>query len=245
MVTVSTLLRGAEEMPVARQNALVQKYCAVCHSDAVKNGGLSLQHFDAAQAPPSLFAMLLSKLRVGALGAGGIGVPDKATGEWLERTFAAKSGGATNWTVQRAEGLTTASVLRELATSRTGKEPALYRLVLSCNAATRQGEMQVAWSPSPARGSLSASVDGNAPVVFQVEGAEKMGNGNPITTGPAAIYLKLPLPRQTLAISNLFPNEAVEFSFSGLNLAARQSLSVCFEGATVAQNTQPPARTHR
>jgi hypothetical protein len=34
--------------PAAQQNALVQRYCAVCHTDAAKNGGLSLEHFDAA-----------------------------------------------------------------------------------------------------------------------------------------------------------------------------------------------------
>ena len=38
-------------MPTAEQNALVKQYCAVCHSDATKNGGLSLlQHYDAANA---------------------------------------------------------------------------------------------------------------------------------------------------------------------------------------------------
>jgi len=58
---------AAELMPSAQQNALVQKYCAVCHTDAAKNGGLSLEHFDAALAPPSLTAMLLSKLTGGVL----------------------------------------------------------------------------------------------------------------------------------------------------------------------------------
>src|SRR5216684_1558711 len=58
---------AAELMPPAQQNALVRKYCAVCHTDAAKNGGLSLEHFDAAQAPPSLTAMLLSKLTGGVL----------------------------------------------------------------------------------------------------------------------------------------------------------------------------------
>jgi hypothetical protein len=41
---------AAELIPPARQNALVRTYCAVCHTDATKNGGLSLDHFDAAQA---------------------------------------------------------------------------------------------------------------------------------------------------------------------------------------------------
>src|SRR5256885_1745355 len=58
---------GADLMSSSQQNALVQKYCAVCHTDAAKNGGLSLENFDAAQAPPSLTAMLLSKLTGGVL----------------------------------------------------------------------------------------------------------------------------------------------------------------------------------
>lgn len=53
---------AVELMPTTQQNALVQKYCAVCHTDAAMNGGLSLEHFDAANASPSLTAMLVSKL---------------------------------------------------------------------------------------------------------------------------------------------------------------------------------------
>jgi cytochrome c551/c552 len=62
---LATSAQAAELMPPAQQNALVQKYCAVCHTDAVKNGGLSLEHFDAAHAAPSLTAMLLSKVTGG------------------------------------------------------------------------------------------------------------------------------------------------------------------------------------
>src|SRR5216684_9424267 len=65
--SLATKAPAAQLMPPAQQNALVRKYCAVCHTDAAKNGGLSLEHFDAAQAPPSLTAMLLSKLTGGVL----------------------------------------------------------------------------------------------------------------------------------------------------------------------------------
>jgi hypothetical protein len=120
---------AAEVMPAARQNALVQKYCAVCHTDAADNGGLSLEHFDAAQAAPSLTAMLLSKLtggvsletvreapsnagaaalvdkkmKSGAMGAAGIPVPDKTTIDALIQALAMESTGATEWTVQRTK----------------------------------------------------------------------------------------------------------------------------------------------
>ena len=54
-------------MPAAEQNALVKQYCAVCHTDAAMNGGLSLQHYDAAKRDPTLAAMILSKLNAGAI----------------------------------------------------------------------------------------------------------------------------------------------------------------------------------
>ena len=119
---------AAEVMPTVQQNALVNKYCAVCHTDAANNGGLSLEHFDAARAAPSLAAMLLSKLtggvsldtvregpsnagaaalvdnkmKSGAMGAAGIPIPDKATIDALIQALAMESAGAAEWTVQRA-----------------------------------------------------------------------------------------------------------------------------------------------
>jgi hypothetical protein len=100
----------------------VQKCCAVCHTDAAKNGGLSLEHFDASQVAPSLTAILLSKLtggvllktvreapsnasaaafidkkmRSGTMGAAGIPIPDKATIDALIHAFAVESAGP--WT---------------------------------------------------------------------------------------------------------------------------------------------------
>ena len=231
-------------MPVAQQNALVQKYCAVCHTDAARNGGLSLEHFDAARAAPSLAAMMLSKLKSGAMGAAGLPVPDKATIDALINALASEAIGANEWTVNRTQDpatkaeMLTASILRELPASRNAGEAALYRLVLACNAATHEGEMQLAWAPAPKTGTLSAAVDGKTPFTYKVEGAEKMGNGSPGTTGPAAISLyeskknsltpAMPLPAKTLTISNLFPNETVEFPFGDLTQTARQSLAACF-----------------
>ena len=56
---------AADPMPTVQQNALVRKYCTTCHTDAARNGGLSLEHFDATDAAPSLTAMMLSKLTGG------------------------------------------------------------------------------------------------------------------------------------------------------------------------------------
>jgi len=74
-------------MPAAEQNALVAKYCIVCHTDAAMNGGLSLQRYDASMPDPALAAMILSKLNNGAMGAAGNGVPDEvAQKAWLDST---------------------------------------------------------------------------------------------------------------------------------------------------------------
>src|SRR5882724_9967791 len=92
---------SAELMPAAGQNALVQKYCAVCHTDVAKNGGLSLEHYDAAKSDPPLAAMLLSKLQSGAMGAAGLGIPDQAARDsWMAAT-AAQAEHARDWTVIR------------------------------------------------------------------------------------------------------------------------------------------------
>src|SRR5689334_21722753 len=70
--------QGSSAMPVLQQNALVQKYCAVCHSDAKMMGGLSLEHFDAAHPDPSIATMMVNKLNSGAMGAAGIAQPDRS-----------------------------------------------------------------------------------------------------------------------------------------------------------------------
>ena len=268
---------AAELMPSAQQNALVRKYCAVCHTDAAKNGGLSLERFDAAKAPPSLTAMLLSKLTggvllkivreapsnasaaafldkkmsSGAMGAAGIPIPDKATIDALIQAFAVQSAGAVDWSVERSKDaaanapLLTASILREIPSAKNAAEAEVYRLIASCNSATQEGYVQLAWSPVPRSGTLAASVDGNTAVPYRVEGSEKMGNGNgAVLHGLAALVLTetkrgaprtgLPFPAASLTISDLFPGETVTFSLANLPEDARQELNACFPGADLS-----------
>lgn len=174
----------AESMPSTRQNALVQKYCAVCHTDAARNGGLSLEHFDASAAAPSLFAMMLSKLtggvpletvrsapadaaaaalvtkrsKSGAVAAAGIPPPDEPTLDAWIRAFAVRSAGSKDWIVERKKDdasnslQLTASILREMPPARGADEAESYRLIVSCDSATRQGHMQLTWSPVPRSG---------------------------------------------------------------------------------------------
>ena len=268
---------ASDAMPVAQQNALVQRYCAVCHTDAARNGGLSLEHFDATQAAPSLAAMMVSKLTSGAplvtvkaaasdpgaavlmgkkmssgaMRAAGIPIPDKATIDALLNALASEATGANEWYLNRTQDpattapVLTASIMRELPSARNAGEAAMYRLVLVCNAATHEGEMQLSWAPAPKTGTLSAAVDGQTPFIYKVEGTERMGNGSQGTTGPAAISLyeskkvsqnpRMVLPAKTLLITNLFPNESVEFPFDNLNQTARQSLAACFNESSTGQ----------
>src|SRR5438270_4567986 len=98
-------------MPAAEQNALVRQYCAVCHTDAAMNGGLSLQHYNAAKRDPALAAMILSKLNNGAMGAAGNGVPDKVAQQaWLASTTE-QAAGAKEWLVSREGGVLSASIV--------------------------------------------------------------------------------------------------------------------------------------
>jgi len=162
------------------------------------------------------------------MGAAGIPIPDKATIDGLIHALAAEAREAREWSVERS-GKVTASVWRE--SLRGPDEALMYRLVLTCDEATHEGDMQLAWSPMPTRGSVSVTVDGMAPVAYPVEGSEKMGNGSAAITGPAAVSLgaRMPLPVKTLRVSGLFPEEPVEFSFGDLPGAARRSLAGCFQ----------------
>src|SRR5262245_8182409 len=130
--TFAFMIIAAAQMDVAQTNALVQKYCAVCHRDAHPNGGLSLEHFDAANVDPSLAAMMVSKLKSGAIGAAGIQKPDKATQDAFFDALNSKTTGATEWILTRSQDpatrapLLTASILREASSTE------LYRLKLTC-----------------------------------------------------------------------------------------------------------------
>jgi len=248
-IVSAALLAGAamawagDPMPVAQQNAIVQKYCVSCHTDAEPSGGLSLQQFDAAHAGPAVSAMLLSKVtagvplatvkaaasdagaaaivarqsRHGAMGAAGIGVPDKATIDAFFQALAAASAGAGTWQVRRGGPAVTATIARELPQTRSSGEAPMYRLTLSCNAETKEREASLTWAPSAANGPMSVVVDGGPPLEYEAMGA----------VIDLALHPRFRPFQQTLRVSGLFPNETLEFPLAELPADARESLAAC------------------
>ena len=223
-------------MPAVEQNALVKKYCAVCHTDTVKNGGLSLEHYDAARRDPGLAAMMLSKLNNGAMGAAGNGVPSKAAQQaWLESTKE-QAARADEWFVSREGPTLSAGIVRKAPPRKPDSNDApVYRVLMVCNSSTGIGEMQLTWSPQPQTGrTMTLSVDGKSPVEYRIEGVESMGNGETVQSGHASAVLsngkngKLALPKESLIVRDLFAGETVEFPFVGLNKQALSELNHCF-----------------
>ena len=216
----------AELMPRAQQNALVKKYCAVCHTDAAKSGGLSLEHYDAAYNDPALAAMLLSKLQSGAMGAAGIGIPEKPTHDaWVAATTA-QAAKAKDWTVTRTASALTASIVRDVPPRIRDAAAPLYRLTLTCDTASHQGETRMSWSPQPQKSrTFFVTADGSARIPQKLgAGEEGMGDGS---AGLAAMNLHASLPERTLVITDLFPGETVLFPIGDLDPDVRRQLAVC------------------
>jgi len=228
---VSTPVRAA--MPAPEQNALVKKYCAACHTDAAKNGGLTLQHYDAAKRDPALAAMMLSKLNMGAMGAAGIGEPDKAAQvAWIASTEE-QAIGSDKWFVRNEGGVISASIVSKVQPRPGSTDLSLYRLIISCASSTGAGEMQVTWAPMSQTGrTMTVSVDGAAPLEYKIEGKESMGNGGTAQSGRSSVLLssggRAVAAKRSLTIQGLFPNETAMFQISDLDQNTSVSLRKCF-----------------
>ena len=117
----------------------------------------------------------------------------------------------------------------------------LYRLTLSCNATSGQGEMQLAWSPAPQTGrTFFVSADGGPGISHELDGREKMGNGSTVTSGLAATGLKAPFAEKTLAISDLFPGEVVVFPMAELERDCAAGVGGLVLGITGSESSRRP-----
>jgi len=207
--------------------------------------GTALATVHAASHDADAAAALKRGLGKGAVNASGLGAPAPDVVDGLVAAFTAQSAQADKWSVQRVKrptgaDIVTASIVRELpsaaAAGRGDTEAAMYRLVLTCNAASGEGALQLAWSPVPKRGTLAVAIDGKPATSYTVDGTERMGNGTTATTGPAAFVIarfgggtRIELPKRTLTATGLFAGETVTFPFDELAKPARESLSACFK----------------
>jgi hypothetical protein len=100
---------------------------------------------------------------------------------------------------------------------------------MTCDETSRQGEIQLTWSPEPQTNrAFFVSVDGQARIAHTLAGQEKMGNGAAGTSGRASAILLTPLPAKSLSITDLFQGETVVFPVDALDRRAWQELAACF-----------------
>jgi len=166
------------------------------------------------------------------MGAAGNGVPDEPTQVALIKALSVEAAGAEEWEFRESPALT-AAIVRELPSTKFAGKTDMYRLILTCRAATHEGEIRLAWANGvPEEGQqIMIAVDGKAPFTHKVEGGKKQGNG---AGGPGATVLypnpgtNMAFPTQNLTISNLFPDETVVFPFGNLGQTVRRDLSACY-----------------
>jgi cytochrome c551/c552 len=151
-------------LPVAQQNALVQKRCVICHTDATPLGGLSLQHFDAAQPDPDVARIMRVKIvEDGAISAAGQPVPDRVTTALLVEALAAasRSGPATKWRVELEADPLVPNTGHALVTARADEGG----VVFSCNGKTRRPRLQATGTTvSPS----AVDFEGLSPTIRQI-----------------------------------------------------------------------------
>jgi len=80
---------AASATPAATQKAVIDRYCAGCHSDQLRTGELSLQNIDIANPSthPEVWEKVIRKLRVGSMPPQGMPRPDGAALDGLATYF--------------------------------------------------------------------------------------------------------------------------------------------------------------
>ncbi len=97
------LVRADAQSPAApNQGQFVDKYCATCHNDRLKTGGLSLDKADVSkpEAQPEVWEKVVRKLRTGVMPPPNMPQPPKADrlalATWLETSLDAASSAKPN-----------------------------------------------------------------------------------------------------------------------------------------------------
>lgn len=259
------------DISLSEQNAMIENYCVICHLDTAMNGGLSLEHFDAATVSPPLATILVSKFTTGVpledilkpeldtqiveeielgkrFGAPSVmdiaGLPLPTDGEinGFIMAMAQRTNDAERWHIIEDGEKISADIVRVTSfpvREDQGERDLTYRLVLTCDAASGDGEMLLTWSPVPANGNLEVIVDSNPPLEFVIDEQEAMANGDSGTSAPSSVVLAglrqndghpgLSMPRSRLQIKGPLPTEQVEFSFDDLWESEPGLLNACFK----------------
>jgi len=76
---------SADTAAVASRQAVLTKYCFMCHNEKLKSGGLALSTIDMEHLGknPEKWEKVVRKLRTGAMPPGKMPRPDKATTETI------------------------------------------------------------------------------------------------------------------------------------------------------------------
>src|SRR5215831_6712190 len=149
-------------LSVAEQNEITRTRCAVCHTDAKPLGGLSLEHFDAANPDPALARMMLVKIKDdGAITASGKPMPPADVYDGFVNalaSYAARPPADPRWTVELAADPGRGHpVVTARAAFASGS------VVFTCNGASRHAAITPVGKTSDASGAID--FEGLSPTV--------------------------------------------------------------------------------
>jgi hypothetical protein len=165
VLALTALTSAQAGLSVADQNEITRTRCAVCHTDAKPLGGLSLEHFDAANPDPAVARMMLVKITDdGALTASGAPKPPaEAYDAFINAlaSYAARPPVDPRWTVDLAADPTMPNRGHAVVTARAAFPSG--SVVLTCNGASRHAEITTAGKTG--QGSAAIDFEGLSPTV--------------------------------------------------------------------------------
>src|SRR6516165_9237541 len=123
-VQAQTPAAPAAQSSLTNQRQFLDRYCATCHNDRLKTGGMSLEHVDVARpdAQPEIWEKVVRKLRTGVMPPANMPQPPKidrlAMATWLENSldaaWAAKPNPGRTETLRRLNRTEYQNAIRDL-----------------------------------------------------------------------------------------------------------------------------------